>query len=269
MMKKISNRNVIEEVTEEIDEAEFVGQHNFLYLSIRMICLRLTLVICFCTDCVVKSDRLPLDDDRLREDYYYEDKLAWAMSQWQFPSNRVSDKKTSTGTDRASYQARQPNEGDKERLTMRQGTCLHQYPNEFTIWDFERTEQYITSNVTRKRCTEPPTKTSTQEHDWLLPKRLPTVREKDSSNVDFFYKVSTYQCSILFNNIDSFNRNSDFRKVENMHKLLSSNEKFNVTNDPQLSLFTEFWWTTTRMWSWRQRLTAYQQMKRSYLMTIA
>ena len=47
MMKKISNRNVIEEVTEEIDEAEFVGQHNFLYLPIRMICLRLTLMTFF------------------------------------------------------------------------------------------------------------------------------------------------------------------------------------------------------------------------------
>ena len=94
--------------------------------------------------CVVKSDRLSLDDDGLREDYYYEalafsrhtsnlelreeimkpekatkaprksgigpstkKMMQWYQgqdrlnekSQWQLPSNRVSDKKAPTGTD--------------------------------------------------------------------------------------------------------------------------------------------------------------------------
>ena len=40
--------------------------------------------------------------------------------------------------------------------------------------------------------------------------------------------VSTYQCSILFN------------KVENIDKSISFNEKFNVVDDPQLSLLTKF-----------------------------
>ena len=40
---------------------------------------------------------------------------------WQWPSDRVSDKKATTGKDRASYQAREPIEGDEERLAMRQG----------------------------------------------------------------------------------------------------------------------------------------------------
>ena len=36
-------------------------------------------------------------------------------SQWQWPSNRVSDKKAPTGTDRASDQAREPREDDEKR----------------------------------------------------------------------------------------------------------------------------------------------------------
>ena len=39
----------------------------------------------------------------------------------------------------------------------------------------------------------------------------------------------------------SFNRKSDIRKSENTDKPFSSNEKFNVTNDPHSSLLTEFW----------------------------
>ena len=42
-------------------------------------------------------------------------------SQRQWPSCRVSDLMAPTGTDRASYQAREPIEDDKERLAMRQG----------------------------------------------------------------------------------------------------------------------------------------------------
>ena len=82
--EKNPNRNTIEEFTEEIDEAGFVGQCNFLHLPIRLLCLCLALMSfllgvalpspCLVTvavsipHCVVKSDRLSLDDDRLRED---------------------------------------------------------------------------------------------------------------------------------------------------------------------------------------------------------
>ena len=62
---------------------------------------------------------------------------------------------------------------------------------------------------------------------------------KAGPDVDF-YNVSTYQCSILLNNMCSFKRKSEFRKAENMDKPISLNEKFNVTNDPQLSLLREF-----------------------------
>ena len=39
----------------------------------------------------------------------------------------------------------------------------------------------------------------------------------------------------------SFNKKSEFRKAENIDKPISSNERFNVTNDPHLSLLAEFW----------------------------
>ena len=81
MVKNTSNRNAI-------DEAGFVRQYNFFHLLIRMLCLCLALMIfllgvapfllAFVTTAVsiphwvVKSDRLSQDEDRLREDYYYE-----------------------------------------------------------------------------------------------------------------------------------------------------------------------------------------------------
>ena len=55
------------------------------------------------------------------------------------------------------------------------------------------------------------------------------------------YNVSTYQCSILFNDMGSFNRKSEFRRVENTHKRVSPQEKFNFTDDRRLSLLREFW----------------------------
>ena len=69
---------------------------------------------------------------------------------------------------------------------------------------------------------------------------FPQSVRKASPDVDF-YNVSTYQCSILFNNMGSFNRKSEFRKTENIDKPISSNGKYHVTSDPHLSLLTEFW----------------------------
>ena len=63
--------------------------------------------------------------------YQGQDRLS-DKSQWQLPSNRVSDKKTPTGTDRASHRAREPIEGDEERLAMRQGDMLPPVPERVT-----------------------------------------------------------------------------------------------------------------------------------------
>ena len=69
---------------------------------------------------------------------------------------------------------------------------------------------------------------------------FPQSVRKAGPDVDL-HNVSMYECSILFNNMGSFNRKSEFRKAENMHKSFSPKEKFNITDDRQLSLLREFW----------------------------
>ena len=157
-------RNTIEEFTEEIDEAEFVIQYNYFHLLTRMLYVCLAVVnFLLCVPppssglvtmavsiphCVVKSGRLSLDDDCLREalafsrhtiDLEFDDETmrpekateaprnagidpsTVVMKQWYRKHNRVSDQKAPTGTNRASYHAREPIEDDDERLAMRNG----------------------------------------------------------------------------------------------------------------------------------------------------
>ena len=42
--------------------------------------------------------------------------------------------------------------------------------------------------------------------------------------------VPTNQCSILFINMGSFNRKSEFRKPENLNKPIAKGEKYNITD---------------------------------------
>ena len=55
---------------------------------------------------------------KMKQWYQGQDRLS-DKSQWQWPSNRVSDEEAPTGTNRASYHAREPTEDDDERLAMR------------------------------------------------------------------------------------------------------------------------------------------------------
>ena len=64
---------------------------------------------------------------------------------------------------------------------------------------------------------------------------FPQAVKKTGTNVDP-YNLSTCQCSFFFNSMGSFNQKSEFQKVENMDMPVTLNEKFNVTNDSQLSL---------------------------------
>ena len=63
---------------------------------------------------------------------------------------------------------------------MRQGDMPPPAPERVARSEnFEKTKQYRTSDRTRKICTVPPPKTPTQKHGLtVLPKRLPTIREK-------------------------------------------------------------------------------------------
>ena len=235
--------------------------------------------------CVVKSDRMSLDDDQVREDHYYEalalsrhsinlepgeefmkpEKATMAPgnsgvdpstmkmkqwyqgqdrlsdeSQWQLPSNRMSGKKAPTGTDGA-YQARGPIEGDKERLAMRRGVMPPPVPQRVAnprIREDRAVQDFRQNSEKMHRATHGDAYTRAW-FDYCRSVFSQSVREA-GPNVDL-YNVSTYQCSILFNNMGSFNRKIECRKAENMYKPVSPNEKFNVTNDPQLSLLREFW----------------------------
>ena len=120
-------------------------------------------------------------------------------------------------------------------------TCLHQYLNEFAIPEFERTSsagdfQYNSEEMHRATHEDAYTRAWSDYCRSVFPQSV----RKAGPNVDLL-NVSTYQCSIIFNNMGSFNRKSEFRKAENMDKPISQNQKFIVTNDPQLSLLTEFW----------------------------
>ena len=164
-------------------------------------------------------------------------------SQWQLPRNRVSDEKAPTGTDRASYQARELVEGDKERLAMRQGDMVPPVPervNNPRIREDRAVQDFQCNSEKVHRATYEDAYTRA----WFDQCRsvFPQYVRKAGPNVDF-YNVSTYQCSILVNNMGSFNRKSEFRKAKNMDKPVSLGEKFNVTNDPQLSPLREFWGT--------------------------
>ena len=115
-------------------------------------------------------------------------------------------------------------------------TCLHQYfvrvanpriREDRAVQDFQQNSDKML-----------PPKTPTQDHGLIIVEASSTIREETNADL---YNVSTYQCSILFNNMGSLNRKSEFRKVENMYKPVSPNVKFSVTNDPQLSLLKEFW----------------------------
>ena len=64
---------------------------------------------------------------------------------------------------------------------------------------------------------------------------FPQSVKRKSTNVDI-YDVPTYQCSILFNNMGSFNQKSEFRRSENLNKHTSKSEKFSVA---ELSLLRE------------------------------
>ena len=53
---------------------------------------------------------------------------------------------------------------------------------------------------------------------------FPQSVRKTGANVELF-NVPTYQCSILFTNMGSFNRKSEFRRPENLDMPVTRNEK--------------------------------------------
>ena len=117
-------------------------------------------------------------------------------------SSRAGD--AFTGRTRASYQAREPIEDDEEGLAMKRAgmppPLSRRVPN-LRIRDDRALQDF---SQIRTRCSVLHLMMLTHKHGF-----------------DYSRCVSppTYQCSILFNNMGSFNRKSEFRKPENRYKL--------------------------------------------------
>ena len=150
------------------------------------------------------------------------------------------DAKAITGTDRASYQAREPLEDDEERLAMRQGD-LHPPGPERVANPRIREDRAVQDFPLNSAKMHRTTCENAYTRAWFDYCRnvFPQSVRKTGPNVDL-YNVSTYQCSILFKNMGSFNWKIEFRKVENMDKPVTKGEQFNFTYDRQLSPLREF-----------------------------
>ena len=163
------------------------------------------------------------------------------MKNWYQEPDPVSDKNSLTGTDRPSYQAREQIEDDDERLAMRQGDMPPPVPERVAnprIQEDRAVQDFQRNSEKTHRATHEDAYTRA----WFDYCRsvFPQSVRKASPDVDL-HNVSSYQCSILFNNMGSSNRKTEFRTTENMHKPFSPQDKFNVTDDRQLSLLRELW----------------------------
>ena len=150
------------------------------------------------------------------------------MKRWYPEQDRASDLTSLTGLDRPSYRAREQIEDDEERLAMRQGDLPPPIPEPVVDPRIreDRTVQDLQRNSGKMHRA---THEDAYARAWFDYCRsvFPQSVRKAASDVDL-YNVSTYQCSILFNNMGSF-------------KPFSQQEKFNISDDPKLSPLREFW----------------------------
>ena len=143
-----------------------------------------------------------------------------------------------SGTDRTEYEVREPIEDDEEGLAMRPGDVPPPVPERVAnprIREDRAVQKFLQNSEKMHRATYEDAYTRA----WFNYCRnvFPQSVRKTGTNTDID-KVSTYQCGILLNNLDSFNWKSEFRKAENMSKPVTQGEKFNVT---ELPLLREFW----------------------------
>ena len=103
------------------------------------------------------------------------------------------------------------------------------------IRDDQALHEFYSNSDKRHRATSDDAST----HAWFDYSQsvFPQSMRKTGTNVELGC-VPTYQCSILFNNMGSFNRKSEFQRPENLNKPITKGEKFNVAD---LSLLREFW----------------------------
>ena len=175
---------------------------------------------------VVNSDRLSPEEARFREDYCFEalafsrhtidlefdeetmrpekaieaprnagiDPSTMKMKQFYQKHNRVSDQKAPTGTNRASYHAREPIEDDDERLAMRKGDMAPPVPERVAnprIRKDRAVQEFRQNSETLHRATSEDAYTKA----WFDYCRsiFPQSVRKAGPDVDL-HNVSTYQC---------------------------------------------------------------------------
>ena len=134
----------------------------------------------------------------MKQWYQGQDRLS-DKSQWQGPTCRVSDEKAPTGTERA------PIEDDEERLAMGQGDMPPPLPERVANPRFreDRAVQDFQCNsekMHRATCEDAYTRAWFDYCRSVFPQSV----RKAGPNIDFC-NVLTCQCSILFDNMGSFN----------------------------------------------------------------
>ena len=159
----------------------------------------------------------------------------------------MSDTNSLTGLDRPSYRARELIEDDEERLAMWQRDMPQPVPERVAnrrIRDDRAVQDFQRNSDKMHRATSEDAYTKA----WFDCCRcvFPQSVRKAGSDVDL-YNVSTYQCSILLNSINSFSRKGEVRKTEKMDKLLSPQESSTLPTTSSCHFSENFGRTNTRM----------------------
>ena len=176
-----------------------------------------------------------IDPSTMRVSKWYQESTGEGDDPRSSPSGRVSD--VFTGTNRMSHQVREPIENDEERLAMKRGDMPPPVPKRVANPRIQEIKLYRNFIRTRTRCTVLLLKTNSHKHRLTMGRFVfPQSVRKTGTHVEL-YNLPTYQCSILFNNMGSFNGKSEFRKPQNLNKPVAKGEKFNVAD---LSLLREF-----------------------------
>ena len=161
-------------------------------------------------------DNAGIDPGTIKMKTWYQEPIREGDDSQLPSSSRASD--ALSGTDRTSYQVREPIEDDEERLAMKQGDMAPPVPERVAnprIQGDRAVQEFQSNSDKMHRATSDDAFTQA----WFNYCRnvfSQSVR-KTGTNGDI-YSVSTNQCSILFNNVGSSNRKSEFRKAENMRK---------------------------------------------------
>ena len=178
-----------------------------------------------------------------------------------FPSSsRVSD--ALTGADTTSYQVQEPIENDEEKLAMKRGDMPPPVPQRVVnprIREDQALHEFY-SNSDKMHCATPDDEFTQAWFDYDRSSFPQSVR-KTGTNVELF-NVPTYQWHPLQQH-GSVWPESEFWRPEN----LLPEVKSSMSHLCHLS--RNFGETTTCMWFWQQKLTAYRQTKRSCLRTMA